>query len=220
MNLFEEDKTETIDIPDFVEDKDTTTSSSVDMSIFKMSDEELYDDVPQNDEKPVKKTNRKKSNATLILCLVLIVILLLTTAISVFYAFKQRSSVSELETQLNQVNAQRTDLQNQVNTLNSQVEELNSKLKELENNGAKSDPDNKYPSGTVLYITEEGTSMGVRVSPKKDSEMTEKTLYWGDEVKLIDNAVIDDDGDYWGKIDGGYIRITCDGEEWASTEEQ
>ena len=40
-----DDTDETLDIPDFIEDKTITDSStSVDMSIFKMSDDELYDD--------------------------------------------------------------------------------------------------------------------------------------------------------------------------------
>ena len=45
-----ENQDDTLDIPDFVEDKTRTDSASVDMSIFKMSDDELYDDDEQNEE--------------------------------------------------------------------------------------------------------------------------------------------------------------------------
>lgn len=221
MNLFNDNNdTDTIDIPDFVEDKDATTSSSVDMSIFKMSDEELYDDVPEEGKGDEKISHKKKSNSTLILCLILVAILLLISTVSIIYGLKQHSKVSTLETELSQVKAQNTDLQNQVATLNGDISTLNGRLKELQEGGAKTDPDNKYPSGTVLYITETGGSMGVRVAPKEDAEKTDITLYWGDKVTLIDNAVVDDDGNYWGKIDDGYIKIVYDGEEWASTEQQ
>ena len=47
-----ENQDETIDIPDFVEDKTKTESSTVDMSIFKMSDDELYDDVDETGFNP------------------------------------------------------------------------------------------------------------------------------------------------------------------------
>ena len=40
------EKQQELDIPDFVEDK-TNSDSSIDMSIFKMSDDELYDDVTE-----------------------------------------------------------------------------------------------------------------------------------------------------------------------------
>ena len=62
------EKQEELDIPDFVEDK-TNSDSSIDMSIFKMSDEELYDDVTDDnlqyeddfdDLKPKKKKKQMK----------------------------------------------------------------------------------------------------------------------------------------------------------------
>ena len=64
-----ENQEETLDIPDFVEDKTSEGSGTVDMSIFKMSDDELYDDVPEETEeetenKPVRK--KKKGNGLLI----------------------------------------------------------------------------------------------------------------------------------------------------------
>ena len=69
--------TQELDIPDFVEDKTSTStdSTSIDMSIFKMSDDELYDDVEAEDyaedydEKPKKK---RKANSSMVLALIII----------------------------------------------------------------------------------------------------------------------------------------------------
>ena len=96
----------------------------------------------------------------------------------------------------------------------------------MKNAGNASDPNNKYPSGTVLYITEEGGNQGVRVSASVDAETATDSdganivLYWGDKITLIGNATIDNDGNYWGEINSGFIRIEYDDEIWATTEEQ
>ena len=228
MNLFERDEKEnTVDIPDFVEEKDDTDSTSVDMSIFKMSDEELYDDVPKKEVKEEKTSSpRKKSNSTIILCLVLIGILLVTSVVATIYAFKEHKKVAGLETENTQLKAQNTDYQNAINGLNGQIEELNAKLEEKNNAGTSSDPNNKYPAGTVLYITEDGGSQGVREKASKDSDtVTDNSgnpvvLYWGDKITLTADATVDDNGTYWGKTDKGFIRIEVGDEIWASVEPQ
>lgn len=213
-----------VDIPDFVEDTDST---SVDMSIFKMSDDELYDDAPKKkDTKEPKTTGKKKSNSTIVLCLVLIGILLVTSVVSLIYAVKEHGKVSTIQDELTQVKAQNTDLQNTVNSLNGQVAELNAKLEENKNSGTSSDPNNKYPSGTKLYITEDGGSQGVREKASKDADTVTGSdgnplvLYWGDSVTLTADATIDADGTYWGKYDKGYIRIEVGDEVWATTDPQ
>lgn len=213
-----------VDIPDFLEDTDST---SVDMSIFKMSDEELYDDVPKKKENKEPKSNgKKKSNSTIILCLVLIGILLVTSIVSLIYAVKEHGKVTTINDELSQVKAKNTDLENTVNALNTQIVELNAKIEEQKNSGTSSDPDNKYPSGTKLYITQDGGSQGVREKASKDSDTvldsdgTPLVLYWGDSVTLTADATIDENGTYWGKCDKGYIRIIVGDEVWATTDPQ
>ena len=223
MALYKDDNTETLDIPDFLEDKDSTDSTSVDMSIFKMSDEELYDDAPKKEEEKMpKNSNRKKSNSTIILCLVLVGILLLTSVVAVIFALKQRSTVKDLNEQVTLLTSQKNDLQNQVSTLHSKVDELSAQIEEAKNSGGgKADPNNKYPSGTVLYITEEGQGMGVKKEASVDSDFVDSDILdWGDKVTLVADAVVDDHGNYWGKIDKGFIRIEYNGENWASTDPQ
>lgn len=222
MVNFDDDK---FDIPDFIEDKDDTDSSSVDMSIFKMSDEELYDDVPKK-KKEVKTSSKKKSNSTIILCLVLIGILLVTTVVSLIYAVKEHGKITTVNDELTQVKAMNVDLQKTIDTLNAKVTELNATIEQQKNAGTTSDPNNEYPSGTKLYITEIGGSQGVREKADKDSDTvldsdgTPLVLYWGDSLTLTADATIDDNGTYWGKYDKGYIRIKVGDEVWATTTPQ
>ena len=224
MNLFDDEKNNTLDIPDFVEEKDDTDSQDVDMSIFNMSDEELYDDVPKKQDKPKTK---KKSNSTIVLCIVLICILLVTSIVATIIAFKEHSSYTKLEEELTQVKATITDYQTKINEKDNQISLLSTELESLKNSNTVSDPDNKYPKGTVLYITEDGHKQGVRVTADVNSETAKRSdgssyvLYWGeDAVTLIADATVDSDGNYWGQIDGGFIRIEYNGEIWASTEKQ
>ena len=217
-NFNDDDKT--ITIPDFMDDKDT--DSSVDMSIFKMSDDELYDDVPKKEEK--KKTSKKKVNSTLVLCLVVIGFLVVALTVVSVYAFKQHSSYIADHDKATQLEAANKDLTAKVSTLDAQVITLQAKIKEIEENGTVSDPDAKYKKGAKLYITEDGSSQGVRTKASVESEVVTKdgsdyVLYWGDTVTLVEDAKKDADGNYWGKIDGGYIRIEYDGEEWATLDE-
>ena len=46
-------------------------------------------------------------------------------------------------------------------------------------------------------------------------------LNWGDRIVLVADAVKDNEGNYWGEIEQGYIRIEYNnGEIWASLYEQ
>lgn len=222
-----------MDIPDFVEDKTATESTSIDMSIFKMTDDELYDDVPKNETSSISNPSpKKKSNSTLVLCLVLCGILLVTSVVSIIYAFKQHSVVADLEASLAQTQAQINDYKVLVDTKDTQIAELNSKIEEMSTAGTTSDPNNKYPKGTTLFVTEDGGSAAVTSSTNSDDK-TEHTLYWGDSFTLTQDAAKDSSGNYWGKIDkyyskqdgkdvsvDGYVRIEWNGEIWASTEQQ
>lgn len=221
MSLFDEESKE-IDIPNFVEDKNVENSDDVDMSIFKMSDEELYDDYEETEEieKP-RSYRRKKSTAVLILGLVVIGVLLITSVVSIVFALKEHNKSTSLNMEVTQLKAANTDLTTEINSLNAKIDELNKKLEEALNGGATTDPDNKYPKGTVLYVTELGQGMGIKKTASMDSEFVDDSfLNWGDKVTLTADAVKDEKGNYWAKIDKGFIRIEYNGEIWASTEEQ
>lgn len=217
MNLFEKDEDETIDIPDFVEEKEED-STSVDMSIFNMSDDELYDDVPKTSKKDYepKYEGKKKSNSTLIICLVLIAILLVTSVVSIIYAIKENKAAIKSESELSQLKANVADYQKQLDTANAQIVELNKKIEELNNAGSTVDAEGKYKAGTKLKVTEAGSQQSVKQKASFDSENimnsdgTTFCLYWGDEVVLTADAVKDANGNYWGKIKDGFMRIEYD----------
>lgn len=226
MSLFDDEKTSTLDIPDFIEDKDKDTSD-VDMSIFKMSDDELYDDVPKKKEHKnsnlSSNPNKKKSNSTLVLCLVLCGILLLASIGAIIYGANEHSKVSKLNEEISQLKAQNTDLNTKVQALNTQVNDLTKKLDEEKNAGGAKDPNNKYPKGTTLYVTEDGQGMTIKKKASADAEAidADKTYAdWGDEFVLLEDAILDSNGNYWGKTKEGFIRIEYNGEIWCSTEEQ
>lgn len=220
MNLFDDEKRNTLDIPDFVEDKDGTDSGSVDMSIFNMSDEELYDDVPKKQE---KSGTKKKSDATIALCVVLIGILLITSVVGVIFALKQYKAAAKFAEELNQVKATIADYQTQINAKDGTIASLTAEIEKIKSSGTTTDANNKYPSGTKLWITADGSNQGVRETASVAADTAKKAdgasyvLYWGDSVKLIADATKDSDGNYWGKIEGGFIRIEYNGEIWAST---
>ena len=221
-----DDNDKTVDIPNFVENKDDD-STSVDMSIFNMSDDELYEDAKEDiKEKDSKKPSKKKSNSTLLLCLILICILIGISAGAIIFAVKQRGEVTSLKNQISQLSTQITELTTENSSLKTENKQLEEKLKATENAGTTSDPNNAYPKGTVLYITEDGSTQGVRVKADAasdtaiDSDGNQIVLYWGDSVTLIADATIDAKGTYWGKTDKGYIRIKVGEEIWATTEKQ
>ena len=206
-------------VPGFMNDDDTQ-STSVDMSIFKMSDDELYDEPSKKEANNYNKAPKKKSSSSILLA-VLCILLFVVAAIAGFIALKEHSKASDLQTQLDQTIAQAADYQNQVSKLNGEISSLNQQIEDLKNAGTSSDPENKYSKGTDLYITEEGQSMGYKTKPSVDSDFVDSTiLNWGDKVTLIKDAVLDEKGNYWGETDKGFIRIVFDGKEWASTEKQ
>lgn len=228
MNLFETDENKkNVDIPDFVEDKGNADSSSVDMSIFKMSDEELYDDVKKENKKAAKNNGgKKKSNSTITLCLVVVGILLVVAIVASVFAVREHNATAALNEEITQLKASLSDKENALAQANGKVQELEKQINDMKIAGTVSDPNNKYPSGTVLYITEDGASQAARVKAAADSdnavdaEGIPYAYYHGDKVTLIADATKDVDGNYWGQIDKGFIRIEYNGEVWATTEPQ
>ena len=214
-----EDDNETLTIPDFVEDRNGTSSNasptltdstSVDMSLFKMSDEELYDDVDKR-EVVDEQRPRKRSKATLVLSLVLIGLLLLTSIGAILYALKQRNSYVEANTKYLQLQANQEEYQKQIAEKDAKIAELNKEIEEL-----KAKPSSK---GTVYEITEGPISF--RKTPSVDGE---STTYEGNEYaengeKYTVLEVIDDENDEgrrWAKIsDNVYFCIGYWDSIWA-----
>lgn len=210
MNMFGKnpyEKDETLDIPDFVEDRTTTNSESVDMSIFKMSDEELYDDEENNDDSYREvKPRRAGSNTSLVLCLIIIGLLLITSVASLIYAFKQHSAYVKANTNYLQVLANEETYKKQLAEKDATIEALN---QQIANNPGKKEE----TAGTVTYEITDGPVV-FRSRPTRDRD--DDTLFNGkheavngDRFQVLEVVTGTDDPDYtYARVgDGIYFCI-------------
>lgn len=212
-NHVEDDETETVTIPDFVEDK--TTSKSVDMSIFKMSDEELYDDVEtkedeEDGEEEYDDEPKKGGKGGLIFCIILILILVACVGGAGFYALKEHKAYVESETKLQQVLANENAYKQQIAEKDNLIASLNQQLEEMK----------EVKNNTTPYIVVDG-GMFFRTKPEADAD---KTTFNGKEKAMDDDVlnvieVVDDKDDNdtkWAKLaDNVYVCIEFEGEVWA-----
>ncbi|MBQ3296042.1 MAG: hypothetical protein IJH00_06155 [Erysipelotrichaceae bacterium] len=170
-NLNDDD---TLDIPDFVEDK-TATESSVDMSIFKMSDDELYDDDNNEENEDVEydedfkpKKKKKANSSSLIICLILIAVLLATTIGALIYGVKQHNQYVKVNTENVQLKANeeryKKDIADKDATIASLTEQIN-------NQGQSSGGGNTPSLGKLVYKIVDGP-LHFRVSPTSDADAT------------------------------------------------
>ena len=214
---------DTLDIPDFVEDK-TTTDSSVDMSIFKMSDDELYEDSnEENDEteydddfKPVKKKGNKSS--TLVICLILIAVLLATTIGALIYGVKQHSAYVKVNTENVQLKAKEDSYQKQIAEKDATIANLTKQLEEKTSGGGGSGTN---PKGNLVYKIVDGP-LHFRVSPTSDADATtyngESLAYNDKEFNVIEIVNDKDLGDKvkWAKLaDNVYFCVDDNGNVYA-----
>ena len=217
-SFFEKDD-DTVTIPDFVEDRTGnssnssstfTDSTSVDMSIFKMSDDELYDDVDKK-EAVEEYRPRKKSKATLVLSLLLIGLLLLTSIGAIIYALKQRNSYVEANTKYLQLQANQEEYQKQIAEKDAKIEELRKEIEELKSKPAV--------SGTVFEIIDGPITF--RKTPGVDGETTSykgKEQAENGETYTVLEVIEDenDEGRKWAKIsDNVYFCIGYWDSIWA-----
>lgn len=210
MNEFNHDrKEETLDIPDFIEDKSETTS--VDMSIFKMSDEELYDDVPEKQTKKNSERPVKKSNSGVIILSILAILLAMATAVAMIYAVSQSKEVDAANTALSQAQAKISELETKNSQLTNNVDELNKQIEEL-----------KHPKVTDLYYEITDGPVTYRDAPNRNADKTEFEGYDyaanGEKFKVIEVVEDEEDSDYtWVKIaEDVYFCLGTEDDVWAS----
>ncbi len=218
------DESDTFDIPDFVEDK-TTTESSVDMSIFKMSDDELYDDNTDeneqtdydddDDERPARR--RKSSSSTLIICLILIAVLLATTIGALIYGVKQHNQYVKVNTENVELRANENSYKEELAKKDAEI----ASLREQINNQPKPSGGGSSSQGNLAYTIVDGP-LHFRVSPTTDAEETTyngASLANDGEVYNVIEVVKDVDlGDQlkWAKLaDRIYFLIEDNGNVYA-----
>lgn len=214
-NPYENDST--IDIPDFVEDTDTN-SSDLDMSIFKMSDEELYDDVnkKKNTEEP-SKSSKGSDKSSLIVCLIIIGLLLATSCASIFYALNQKKATEEWKDKYYTISTK----------LPEENKNNNTSANSGNNTGTNENTDANKPEeskGTV-YVIKDGP-ISFRSSPERDTTPSNIITYDGKDsakngeeytiLETITNKDSDGDSYTWGKIaDKVYLCIAHGSDYWA-----
>lgn len=217
-------ETETVTIPDFVEDKtetpaaETETSSGYsdpDLSIFKMSDEDLYDD--DEDDQEESSGRRRSGNLSLMLCVIAMLLLLATSVAAVYYAYKQHQAYVKANASYLQLQANENNYKKQIADKDAQIADLNKQIEEL-----KADPTPSTPSetGKLVYEIVSGP-IQFRSAPDYGSP----TTTYNDKEKALDGEkyqvmeIIDDEvdeGRQWAKIkDGVYFCIGFPNDVWA-----
>ncbi|MBR4461946.1 MAG: hypothetical protein IKS51_05135 [Erysipelotrichaceae bacterium] len=232
MGNTEENKifeTETVTIPDFVEDKtetpETTDSSTgysdPDLSIFKMTDEELYGD----DDDDEDETHEKKSgvNLSLILCAIAMLLLLATSVAAVYYAYKQHQAYVTANASYLQLQANENNYKKQIADKDAQIADLNKQIEELKSSSSSSSPsssDSSSATGTLIYKVVDGP-LSFRKAPGMDADLTtyngNSKAENGTQFQVME--IIDDEYEEtrkWAKInDEVYFCIGFMGEVWA-----
>ena len=218
-------ETETVTIPDFVEDKTETpditeTDSSTgysdpDLSIFKMTDEELYDDDDDEQDETHEKT--RGGNVSLILCVIAMLLLLATAVAAVYYAYKQHEAYVKANTSYLQLQANENAYKKQIADKDAQIADLTQQIEELKSSSSSSSSD---ATGTLIYEIVDGP-ISFRKAPGVDAE---STTYNGNThaengskyqvMEIIEDPY--DEGRKWAKInDSVYFCIGYQDAVWA-----
>ena len=211
-----ENQEDTLDIPDFVEEKTATDSGTVDMSIFKMSDEELYEDEPQEEkaEETERRSSKRRGNGLLIFSLIVNLLLLAACAGAVFYALNQHNAYVKANTENQQIKAAQDVLKQQIAEKDATIEALN---KQIEDSSKST-----VVGAAGTYKIGDG-AITFRVSPTRDADKTtydgEEYAYPGEEFP-VQEVVRDTDPKYsdftWAKIaDNVYFCLGTADDVWA-----
>ena len=212
MNIFEKND----ELEELEETKEDNTES---ISIFKLSDKELYgNDKRYKEEK--KKTPMKKSKRNMIIMIVVTVIAIIAMIITLIWGLNQHKLYQDEVAKVELLTAKNQTCEKEINDLKVKVTELEAQIKAVEEAGAKK-ADSDYVKGVTIRITEEGSGQGVREKADTDANVVmtdghQYVVYWGETITLIEDAIVDANGTLWGKIDKGFIRLVVDGEKWAT----
>lgn len=208
-----ENQNDTLDIPDFFEEKtsEATDSNTVDMSIFKMSDEELYDDVNEDEELETTTTRTsRKLNVTVLLGLIIMLLLLATCVGSLIYAYSQHKAYVKANTNYNQVLANQDAYKQQIAEKDALIENLNRQIEDLKNAS--------NPTVGVYEVVDGPITFRSSAERSDDNSTTyngNETAEDGEKFNVIEISK-DDEGYYWAKIaDEVYFCLGTSDEVWA-----
>lgn len=207
---------DTVDIPDFVEDK--TNSSSVDMSIFKMNDN--YDDDDQYDDEDdytdeLEPRKPLKLNVPVIILGVLVAVLLIVSIVSIIKKSSADKQVEELTTQVETLKKKNKAYEDEISTLNAKVAELEAGKKDdkKDDKEDKKDDkdDDKEVSGDGNYVIVVDGGVNLRDEPSMDGEVVGSIGEGAFEG--VGDPIEDEDGNIWIKTnEGSYACMKYQGQ--------
>ena len=219
--IFEE--TETVTIPDFVEEKTETGTSYTDpdLSIFKLSDDELYDDDDEEEEQKEHRDRRKGNSLSLILCLIVIFLLLATSVAAVYYGYKEHQAYMKANTSFLQMQANENAYKKQIEDKDAQIADLNRQIEELKSSSSSSDSSSdSSATGKLKYKIVDGP-ISFKTAPDVSADLTTfdgKEKANNGEVYNVEEIIEDssDPGRKWAKInDSVYFCIGYLDSVWA-----
>ena len=210
-----ENQDETLDIPDFFDEKthETSDSGTVDMSIFKLSDEELYDDLEKQDdnlEELSSTRSTRKLNTTALLGLIVMLLLLATCVGCLLYAVNQHRAYVKANTNYNQVLANQDAYKQQIAEKDAMIESLNKQIEELKNNNSHNAGVYEIIDGPISF-----RSSAERLDDNNTTYNGHDAAENGEKFNVIE-IVNSSDGYSWAKVvDDVYFCIGTSDEVWA-----
>lgn len=202
-----------IDIPDFVEDK-KEESSSIDMSIFKKEDD-LFADLEDDDEDLEESDNKpSKKNAVVIILAVLAALLLAVSIVSIIGKANADKKVAELTTEVETLKTKVTKYETTITAINQELASKEEELNKLKNSTTtttdnKDDNNNSSSSQGSSSTAQDGDyhvtgseGVNLRKEPNMDAEIVgslEAGKYFEGYGEEKDSA-----GNLWVKTYEGY----------------
>ena len=214
-NPYEND---TIDVPNF-SSKKVEDSASVDMSIFKMSEEELMNDEDDElDEDLYPKKNGKKVNVVVIVLAILAALLLALSIFSIIGKSNADKAKQEAEAQVAALQGKVNSYETTINSLNAKITELEKQITEAKNKDTKKDDNNSSSTGKTeikdgdedeesydgssayVVVNEEGVNL--REKPNSSADIV-ASLAYNDKIDIYSTEK-DENGSLWGETYEGY----------------
>lgn len=217
-----------VDIPDFVEKKD----DDIDMSVFKLADDDAKDNSYEYDDEDYDDEPRRKlSSKGVVVILGVVVALLFIAAIAGWiFGISKNSALTKataenqtLQTKLNESNTTITSLENQITVLNVEIEKYKSAGET--GSGDATEEGTKYKmEGDVSVRKAPGSSDFANFNNLPDAVADQ--LYNNEELKTLttrDGAILPVyetktvSGNTWGRIaENAWVCLVYQGETWGT----
>ena len=179
---------DTVDIPDFVEKDDT--NNSVDMSVFKMKDEETDED--EYEEEGERKPFRLKNKVVMLGAIALGVMLLILVVLLIFGISRGKA----LKTLQAQYDTYVADATAKIGEYEAKIQDLNRQIEELKNPTQPVNPDSPTSDSKGKYVIT-ADAINMRTEHEVNADNVYGTFDQDDEVAV--EEIYSDGTRTWGK---------------------